>query len=79
MLHPHMHQFCFNCNISIDDWKVSLIVGMYYEMNGKGERTTTDARVDYISATLNDKAAKLTGAQMNGLNMVVNYTVEGSL
>ena len=78
MLQPHMNQFCFDCNSSIDDWKVFLTVGMYYEMNGKGERTVTDARVDYISATLNDKAVELTDAQMNGLNMVVDYTVEGS-
>lgn len=78
-LQPHMSQFCFDCDSSIDDWKVSLIVGMYYEMNGKGERTVTNACADYISATLDGKAIELTGRQMDELNKVINYTVNGSL
>jgi hypothetical protein len=78
-LQPHMSHFCLDCNSSIDDWRVSLLLSVRYRTNGNGERTITDACVDYMSATFDGKVIKLTDRQIDELNEVINYTATEGL
>lgn len=68
----HIENFRLEHDAAIDDWEVCFVI----EVNRK---TAVNICVDRISATFRGKAIELTDAQMDELNKVVRYTIEGSL
>lgn len=68
----YTENFRIERNTTIDNWETCYVIDV-------NRRTAVSTHIDHISITLNDKAVELTDAQMDELNKVVNYTVEGSL
>ena len=75
----HTENFRLERNTSIDDWEICFVIEVRRKTDKNNTRTVISTHIDHISTTLNDKAVELTDAQMNTLNGIVNYTVEGSL
>ena len=75
----YTENFCLERNTTIDDWEIRFVIEVRRKTDVNDARTAISTHIDHISITLSDKAVELTNTQMDKLDGIVNYTIEGSL